>query len=660
MWITELLSMFENVSARPVVWKGFVKTNLFLMTVFLLLLSAWFVLPAPAYAQAPVTEGLEAVGEAGGIAGGETDIITIIGRIINIALGFVGIVLLVIILYAGYEWMTSGGDAAKVDSAKTRLRNAIIGLVIIMMSFAIVNFILNALIEATGGGGGAGGAGIGTPGSFGFPGASGSLGGGIIETHVPQRDATGVPRNTSIVITFKEPIKIGSFIEGYDDNGTPDDLTDDATSSTTTGINSAAVKIYPSGQRESALLTPQARVRFTSDRRTFVIRPVDYLGSPTADTTYTVELLAGASSGATISSVLLEDGTPAFGGAFSSGYQWQFEVSTIVDLTPPRVTSVIPTASGRFAPNIVVQINFNEAIDPTSSSGEWTGGSGFTNIQVTATPNEPAGAASTRPNGEFRISNQYRTVEFVTDLACGTNSCGRTVYCLPTDSSIAVEAFSPSLSDTPPQAALTAFGFDGVVDMAANALDGNGDGEAQGSVGDAIPGDDRYGWTFGTSNAPNLEAPIIRSTNPTAGDLTTSSNLPLDFQPEATFDTLLQSSTVNSDSVILRTNEPAEFADTFWWSVSQDFLTSGGVPADAGDEPVNGRVTINHRLYLPATSTIGAPPIYQPLMKSGIQNVYQNCFNPASSSCTDRDLGPDCCDGRAQDGACAAPRPLGT
>ncbi|MCR4256460.1 MAG: Ig-like domain-containing protein, partial [Candidatus Uhrbacteria bacterium] len=206
--------MFENVSARPVVWKGFVKTNLFLMTVFLLLISAWFVLPAPAFAQAPVTEGLEAVGEAGGIAGGETDIITIIGRIINIALGFVGIVLLVIILYAGYEWMTSGGDAAKVDSAKTRLRNAIIGLVIIMMSFAIVNFILNALIEATGGGGGAGGTGIGTPGSFGFPGASGSLGGGIIETHVPQRDATGVPRNTSIVITFKEPIKIGSFIEG--------------------------------------------------------------------------------------------------------------------------------------------------------------------------------------------------------------------------------------------------------------------------------------------------------------------------------------------------------------------------------------------------------------------------------------------------------------
>ncbi|MEK7473665.1 MAG: pilin [Patescibacteria group bacterium] len=645
----------------PVVWEGFAKANLFLMTAFLLFLFGSFVLPAPAFAQAPVTEGLKAVGEAGGIAGGETDIMTIIGRIINIALGFVGIVLLVIMLYAGYEWMTSGGDAAKIDSAKTRIRNAVIGLVIITMSFAIVNFILNALIDATGGAGGAGGTGVGTPLSFGLPSASGSLGGGIIETHVPQRDATGVPRNTSIVITFKEPIKIASFIEGYDDNGTPDDLTDDATSSTTTGINGAAVKVYPSGRREQALTTAQARVRFTSDRRTFVIRSVDYLGSPTADTTYTVELLSGASSGATISSVLLEDGTPAFSGAFSSGYQWQFEVSTIVDLTSPRITSVIPTAGGRFAPNIIVQINFNEAIDPTSASGEWTGGSGFTNIHVAATPNEPAGAPSSRPNGEFRISNQYRTVEFVTDLACGTNSCGRTVYCLPTDSSIAVEAFAASLSDTPPQAALTAFGFDGVVDMAANSLDGNGDGDAQGSLGDAVPGDDRYGWTFGTSDSPNLEAPLIRSTNPTAGDLTASSNLPLDFRPEATFDTILQSSTVNSDSVILRTNEPAEFADTFWWSVSQDFLTSGGVPADVGDEPVNGRVTINHRLYLPATSTLTTPPIYQPLFRSDVQNVYQNCFNPAGSeTCRADGANPNCCDGTSQSGACAAPRPLGT
>ncbi len=651
--------MLENASVKTVVWNVIANASRVLATVFACAAIITVAAPSVAFAQAPVTEGLEAVGEAGGIAGGETDLLVIIGRIINIALGFVGIVLLVILLYAGYEWMTSGGDPAKVDSAKTRIRNAVIGLVILMMSFAIVNFIMNALIDATGGaGGGAGGTGVGTPASFGFPSASGSLGGGIIESHVPSRDATGVPRNTAIVITFKEPIKIASFIEGYDDAGTPDDLTDDTV---TEGINSAAVKVYPSGQRDRALTTAQARVRFTEDRRTFVIRPVDYLGNPTENVTYTAELVAGTSPAAgPITSVLLEDGTPAFSGAFSSGYQWQFEVSTIVDLTPPRVTSVIPTAGRVFAPNIVVQINFNEAIDPTSAAGAWSAGSGFTNIQVTATPNEPPGAASTRPNGEFRISNQYRTVEFVTDLACGTNSCGRTVYCLPSNHSIAVEALAASLADTPPIAALTASGYDGVVDMAGNSLDGDGDGDAQGSDSDATPGDDRYGWTFGTNDAPNLAAPVIRSTNPTADDLGARSNLPLDFEPQATFDTILQSSTVNSENVIMRTNEPAEFADTFWWSVSQEFLTAAGMPAEAGDEPENGRISLRHRLYLPATST-AATPIYQPLLRSGIQNVYQNCYNPAGSDdCRADSANPNCCDGSSQSGACAAPRPLGS
>ncbi len=612
-----------------------------------LVVSFAVIIPTVTLAQGTgAAEGLQAVGEAGGIASGTTDLYVIIGRIINVVLGLLGTVLLVIMLYSGYEWMTSGGDATKVDSAKTRIRNAVIGLIIIMTSFAITNFILNALISATGaGGGGVGSSGPG-PGGFGFPGASGSLGGGIIESHVPNRDATGVPRNTAIVITFKEPIKISSFVRDYDDNGTPDNFADDSTSSTTTGINNDNVKVYRSGARDAALTTAQARVRFMADRQTFVIKPVDYLGSATENTIYTVELT---------NDVQREDGTDAFSGAFASGYRWQFEVSTIVDLTAPRIISVIPRAGGNFAPNIVVQINFDEAIDPTSSAGEWDGTSGFTNIRVAATD---ASSVVSRPSGEFRISNQYRTVEFVSDLSCGTNSCGRTVYCLPSDSSIAVEAFSASLSDTPPQAVLTSIGYDGIVDMASNALDGNGDGDAQGSESDAVAGDDRYGWTFGTSDAPNLTPPTLRSTNPTAGDLASSSNIPLDQKPEALFDSLLQGSTVNSETVGIRTNEPAEFADTFWWSISQDFLTAAGVPAGVGDEPVNSNVLMAHRLYVPATSTT-AVPIYQPIILSGVQNVYQNCFNPAGSvDCRADSTNPNCCDGTPGNAACAVPRPL--
>jgi hypothetical protein len=212
------------------------------------------------------------------------------------------------------------------------------------------------------------------------------------------------------------------------------------------------------------------------------------------------------------------------------------------------------------------------------------------------------------------------------------------------------------LSDTPPQAALTASGYDGITDMAGNALDGNGDGIAQGSNSDAVAGDDRYGWTFGTTGAPNLTPPNIKTTSPTAGDLADSSNLALDRQPQATFDSVMQSSTVNSDNVIMRSNESAALADTFWWTLSQEALNSSGAPAAIGDVPVSGRISVNHRIFLPATST-SAVPVYQTSFKSGLQNVYQNCYNPASSDACRADASnPNCCDGRVQAGGCPAPR----
>ena len=420
-----------------------------------------FALPQTTFAQSSnATNGLQAVGEAGGIAGGQGDLVVIIGRLINIFLGFVGIILLVMLIYAGFLWMTSGGEMEKVDKAKTMIRNAIIGLIIIVSAFAITAFILQQLTGAIGGGGSTRGGGAFGAGS-GFPSRAGSLGGGIIETHIPARDATNIPRNTPIIITFKEPIHIASFIQDYDNNGTPEDLSDDLATSTTIGLNSDVIKIYKTGERDNALHTDQARVSFTADRQTFVIRPAELLGSPTVDTDYTVELLSGRSG------LLREDGNPAFSGSLRDGYTWQFQVSTLVDTTPPKITSVIPVGGGRYAPNIIVQINFNEAVDPTSASGIVTAGSGFINIEIESTP--LTGGASVHPSGEFKVSNQYRTVEFVSDLACGTNSCGKTVFCLPTDSAINVTAHAATLSADPPLASLSASGFDGITDVVGNS-----------------------------------------------------------------------------------------------------------------------------------------------------------------------------------------------
>lgn len=74
----------------------------------------------------------------------------IIGNIVNIVLSFLGVLLLVYLIYAGFLWMTSGGDSKKADSAKSYIQNAIIGLVIILASFAISNFVISNLVNIQG------------------------------------------------------------------------------------------------------------------------------------------------------------------------------------------------------------------------------------------------------------------------------------------------------------------------------------------------------------------------------------------------------------------------------------------------------------------------------------------------------------------------------
>ena len=72
-----------------------------------------------------------------------------INAVINIALGFLGLLATVIILLGGFKWMTSQGNADKVEEAKNLIKNGIIGLVIIFSAFAISSFVITNMFEAT-------------------------------------------------------------------------------------------------------------------------------------------------------------------------------------------------------------------------------------------------------------------------------------------------------------------------------------------------------------------------------------------------------------------------------------------------------------------------------------------------------------------------------
>jgi len=72
-----------------------------------------------------------------------------IAEIINVALSLLGIVAVVIILIGGFKWMTSGGDETKVGDARKFIFAGVIGLAIIMSSWALATFVLTKLADAT-------------------------------------------------------------------------------------------------------------------------------------------------------------------------------------------------------------------------------------------------------------------------------------------------------------------------------------------------------------------------------------------------------------------------------------------------------------------------------------------------------------------------------
>ena len=82
------------------------------------------------------------VREAAGCSGNTDDFPHVIIGIINAVLGIIGLVAVIVIIYAGVQYMTSIGDVQKVKKAKDTLLYAAIGLIICVLSFAIVNFVV--------------------------------------------------------------------------------------------------------------------------------------------------------------------------------------------------------------------------------------------------------------------------------------------------------------------------------------------------------------------------------------------------------------------------------------------------------------------------------------------------------------------------------------
>lgn len=70
----------------------------------------------------------------------------VFSRITNTILLIVGLISVIMLVYGGLRYILSGGDSKKVTDAKNTVLYAIIGLIISLLAFAIVNFVLNSVI----------------------------------------------------------------------------------------------------------------------------------------------------------------------------------------------------------------------------------------------------------------------------------------------------------------------------------------------------------------------------------------------------------------------------------------------------------------------------------------------------------------------------------
>lgn len=73
----------------------------------------------------------------------------IIPKIIKASLSIIGVLMVALLVYGGYLWMTAGGEEEKITKAKQIIRNAIIGIAIVLSAYAISVFVVNRLLYAT-------------------------------------------------------------------------------------------------------------------------------------------------------------------------------------------------------------------------------------------------------------------------------------------------------------------------------------------------------------------------------------------------------------------------------------------------------------------------------------------------------------------------------
>lgn len=121
-------------------------TNSMLLVAALLLGSMALIAPVAHAADVdPKEEILKGVDKAGGGSSSGTELNTIIENIVNLLLFVAGAVAVVMIIIGGIRYITSNGEQTHVKAAKETILYSVVGLIVALLAFAIVNFVVKKL-----------------------------------------------------------------------------------------------------------------------------------------------------------------------------------------------------------------------------------------------------------------------------------------------------------------------------------------------------------------------------------------------------------------------------------------------------------------------------------------------------------------------------------
>jgi Na+-driven multidrug efflux pump len=82
-----------------------------------------------------------------GSSGDPKDVQEVVANLVVVFLGFMAIIFMVMLILAGFNWMTAQGNQEKVDKARSQIKNAIIGIIVILAAYAIVSFVLGVIAD---------------------------------------------------------------------------------------------------------------------------------------------------------------------------------------------------------------------------------------------------------------------------------------------------------------------------------------------------------------------------------------------------------------------------------------------------------------------------------------------------------------------------------